>query len=99
MDGTCTYSATKASSVGVATFTKTAINSVAALQAATYQQPVSVSIAASTNYFQSYTSGVLTSVALCGTAIDHAVLTTGYGSLNGVNYFIVRNSWSASWGN
>ena len=99
MDGTCTYSATKASSVGVATFTKTAINSVAALQAATYQQPVSVSIAASTVYFQSYTSGVLTNATACGTAIDHAVLTTGYGQLNGVNYFIVRNSWSASWGN
>jgi len=87
-----------ASNVKVSTYTKVTPNSYTALQAAIAQQPISISIDAESSYFQSYQSGVLTNAFLCGTTIDHAVMAVGYGQENGTNYFLVRNSWSASWG-
>ena len=71
-------------------------NSETALQQAVSLQPVSVAIEADQFAFQFYSSGVLT--ASCGTSLDHGVLVVGYGSLNGVDYWKVKNSWGASWG-
>ena len=62
-------------------------------------QPNSVAIDASTSYFQSYTGGVLTNAASCGTTLDHAVVAVGYNTTStGVGYYIVRNSWGTGWG-
>lgn len=44
-----------------------------------------------------YKSGVFDS-ADCGTNLDHAVTAVGVGYEGGKQYYIVRNSWGASWG-
>lgn len=72
-------------------------NNQVALKEAVSSQPVSVAIDAETMYFQHYESGVLDS-SKCGTKLDHGVLVVGYGEENEQKYWLVKNSWSKSWG-
>ena len=72
-------------------------NDQLSLKAAVSIQPVAIAIEADTRYFQSYSSGLLTSSS-CGTQLDHGVLIVGYGVENGQKYWLVKNSWSSSWG-
>lgn len=67
------------------------------MKAAVARQPVAVSIEADKAVFQQYTSGIFDSPG-CGTQLDHATLVVGYGSENGQEYWIMKNSWGASWG-
>ena len=72
-------------------------NNQVALQQAVAIGPVSIAIEADTRTFQLYTSGVITSDA-CGTNLDHGVLIAGYGEESGTPFWLVKNSWGASWG-
>jgi C1A family cysteine protease len=59
--------------------------------------PVSVAVQANSYTFQFYKSGIISSTA-CGTSLNHGVTAVGYGTENGMGYWIVRNSWGPNWG-
>ncbi|XP_039132647.1 zingipain-2-like [Dioscorea cayenensis subsp. rotundata] len=71
-------------------------NSEDSLKKAVAHQPVSAAIDANSDAFQFYQKGVLT--GNCGTDIDHGVTIVGYGSENGKDYWLIKNSYGPNWG-
>ena len=67
-----------------------------AMMSALSRQPVSIAIEADGRDFQLYKSGVFT--GKCGTNLDHGVLVVGYGVESDEKYYLIKNSWSDSWG-
>lgn len=57
-----------------------------------------IAIYASLYSFQAYTGGIYADNQCSSVFLNHAVGLVGYGSENGSDYWIVRNSWGASWG-
>jgi C1A family cysteine protease len=94
-DGKCAASGKK-SAFSISGFKDVAKNDEDALKAAVAQQPIAVAIEADQSGFQFYHSGVFD--GSCGTNLDHGVLVVGYGTDSGKDYWIVKNSWGASWG-
>jgi len=92
----CKYESSKG--VGhVKGYKDVASKNVDQMKAALAIGPVSVAVEADKSVFQSYRSGVITSSA-CGKKLDHGVLAVGMGTEDGTDYFLVKNSWGASWG-
>ncbi|KAH7672350.1 Actinidain protein [Dioscorea alata] len=59
-------------------------------------QPVGVGVEAYERDFQNYGTGVFT--GYCGKKQDHAVTIIGYGNEDGVDYWLIKNSWGEFWG-
>jgi C1A family cysteine protease len=95
-NGACQKSCSIVSGSDISTTVSVSANSDNAMMTALAQQPVSVAIEADQSSFQLYKSGVFT--GSCGTNLDHGVLLVGYGNMNGLDYYIMKNSWSTSWG-
>lgn len=83
--------------VSISSCTDVTPNNQQHLKEAVAGGPVSVAIEADTRTFQMYTSGIITSDA-CGTKLDHGVLVVGYGTESNTPFWLVKNSWSTSWG-
>jgi len=58
--------------------------------------PIAISVAAGSYGWQLYGGGVFSEK--CGWEQDHAVQLVGYGTDSGKDYWLVRNSWGADWG-
>ena len=79
---------------------------MAALETAVNLQPVTVAIQAAASYpggpnpVQSYAGGIIKLSDGCGQELDHSVLVVGYGhdATLGMDFWWVKNSWSATWG-
>ncbi|KAJ6730993.1 CYSTEINE PROTEASE FAMILY C1-RELATED [Salix viminalis] len=95
-DGTCKKEKLKRHAVTIDKYVDVPPNNEKQLLQAVAAQPVSVGICGSERAFQMYSKGIFTGP--CSTSLDHALLIVGYGSENGVDYWIVKNSWGTSWG-
>lgn len=73
-------------------------NSTEQMMAAVALIPVSIGVEADEEAWQMYSGGVITTD--CGAYLDHAVLITGYGPVEGHKgkAWYVKNSWGADWG-
>lgn len=95
--GTCHADTAKGKVVAMS-YVNAPPKSIPQLKAAIAAQVTSVRVHASADSFRQYTGGVYDD-ANCGTALNHAINAVGYGTTSdGKDYFIVRNSWGADWG-
>jgi len=101
VDGWCD-SSIKSSGITLKGYVNVTMNSEAALQQAVATVgPVAVAIDAAHEHFEFYGNGVYYN-ANCKSdmdSLDHEVLVVGYGTEDGADYWIVKNSWSTNWGN
>jgi len=94
-DGSCRKSQPVAATISK--YTNVQQGSESALMAAVNIGPVSIAIEADQQCFQFYSGGILSDPS-CGQQLDHGVLLVGYGTDAGKDFWIVKNSWGASWG-
>ncbi len=93
--GTCNYKASSGITT-VKSYTKVKGMDPDAMMAAVSKQPVSVAVSSTSSGFFFYGSGVIDSD--CNQNVNHAVLMIGYGTENGQDYWLLKNSWGTSWG-
>ncbi|CAN6898496.1 unnamed protein product [Brassica oleracea var. botrytis] len=96
VDGRCDQTRKNAKVVTIDSYEDVPANSEESLKKALSNQPISVAIEGGGRAFQLYDSGIFDGI--CGTDLDHGVLAVGYGTENGKDYWIVKNSWGSSWG-
>ncbi|CAO3635986.1 unnamed protein product [Cunninghamella echinulata] len=95
--GTCQHSSKQ--KIGyVASYTRIpAGDENALLDAVATVGTVAVAYNADTQQHTDYKGGIL-DIPNCGNNQTHAVLLIGYGTENGVDYWILKNSWGSTWG-
>jgi len=97
-DGTCSFDKSKVAATLTGFVDVTSGDEEALKQAVATVGPIAVAIDASHLSFQLYQSGVYHSIFCSSTNLDHGVLVVGYGTEDGKDYWLVKNSWADSWG-
>ena len=61
---------------------------------------ISIGVGAGNDAWFQYKGGIIDDIDVCKPNLDHAVLLVGYGVEDSTNreYWIVKNSWGADWG-
>ena len=72
------------------------------MKGAVAKGPVTVVLDATKDAFMNYGKGII-SLDEClfddeDDPLNHALVAVGYGTENGMDYWIVKNSWTADWG-
>lgn len=96
-DGTCKADQCQHAVQAITGFRDVTHNQNQALKEALNLGPVAVAVEADKMPFMFYNSGVVNSDS-CGYDLNHGILAVGYGTENGQDYYIVKNSWGAAWG-
>ena len=105
----CIKGCTPVSGTKVQSYVDVTPNSDTAMMTALTVGPLSIAIEADQKSYQMYHSGIYSDYEGCNANsktkgvdslpnIDHAVVLVGYGSENGQDYYILRNSWGVEWG-
>ena len=63
-----------------------------------YKHGAVVASVMSTGPFENYKGGIFAGCPAGETKTDHAILVVGYGSENGLDYWLIKNSWGPDWG-
>jgi hypothetical protein len=92
-DGDCKYDQKPHTKVLVTDYAFVTPNSPAQMKAALALTTLSVSVDATGPKFMNYESGIFDHVPYI-TRLDHAVLLVGWGTENGTDYWIMKNSFS-----
>lgn len=99
-NGTCTWNNSGDDlppTVSIDGFVKlTSNNATAVMTALANVGPLAVNVAAAA--WMDYESGIYDGCGYDNVEIDHVVELVGYGSEDGQDYWLIRNSWSAGWG-
>jgi histolysain len=97
VNGTCKYDESK-TVVSINGETQIKSRDEEDLTKALASNVVAVAIDASHASFQLYKSGIYDEPKCKQLILDHGVTAVGYGTENGVDYYIVKNSWGTGWG-
>ena len=62
-------------------------------------QPITVGINVNSNVFKNWGWSIYKGPCTSNfNDLNHAILIVGYGTENGVDYWLIKNSWGTSWG-
>mmetsp|Transcript_39233 Transcript_39233/g.72173 ORF Transcript_39233/g.72173 Transcript_39233/m.72173 type:complete len:180 (+) Transcript_39233:637-1176(+) len=97
-NGTCpVVDASEYAVAGIEGYVTLAENDAASVMAALATiGPLAINVDASS--WKSYESGVFDGCSYDDMDINHVVVLVGYGTEDGLDYWLVRNSWSPLWG-
>nr|AJF94915.1 cathepsin L6 [Nephilengys cruentata] len=60
--------------------------------------PIAAGLDGSPESFRHYSGGIYSDPACSNTTLSHALTVIGYGTEDGTDYWLVKNSWGKSWG-